>query len=134
MTRDRGFLGVTAGLHVADIGFALRERTLGRSESEDLTAPLPLLGLRGDFAVSDRFTLRGAVQWFRFETEDVDGDLTDLYFGGDYRLGERMAVGLAYNRMSMDIRAQEDDAFTGRLDWRYDGLLLYLKCDFGSRH
>jgi hypothetical protein len=134
LAKDRGFLGVTAGLYVAETGFALSQPTLGRAESEDVTAPLPLFGLRGDYEINDRITLHGAMQWFAFETDDLDGRLTDFYVGADYGFGQRMAVGLAYNRVSMNIGAQEDDGFTGRIDWGYDGLLLYFKMDFGSRN
>lgn len=133
LAKDRGYLGVTAGLYIAETSFALSQPTLGRAESESVTAPLPLFGLRGDYAVTERITLRGAVQWFGFETDDLDGRLTDFYVGADYGIGQRMAVGLAYNRVSMNIGAQEDDGFTGRIDWGYDGLLLYFKLDLGSR-
>ena len=134
VARDRGWLGVTAGLYVAQTGFSLSERTLGRAESEDLTAPLPVFGLRGDFAVGERITLRGAAQLFAFETEDVDGHFSDFYFGADYGFGERMAVGVAYNRVSMNIGATEDRGFNGRIDWGYDGVLLYFKYDFEGRN
>ena len=113
---------------------ALGVPSLGRAESEDVTAPLPLFGLRGDYLINDRITLHGAVQWFGFETDDLDGRLTDFYVGADYGFGQRMAVGLAYNRVSMNIGAQEDDGFTGRINWGYDGLLLYFKMDFGERN
>jgi hypothetical protein len=132
VARERGWFGVTAGLYVAETKMSLSQATLGRAESEDLTAPLPLIGLRGDYAVNDRITLRGAVQWFGYEADSIDGRLTDLYFGADYGFGERMAVGLAYNRVSMNLGAQKEDDFEGRIDWGYDGLLLYFKFDLGS--
>jgi hypothetical protein len=134
LARDRGWLGVTAGFYIAEITLSLRQATLGRLESEDVTAPLPLLGLRGDYAVNDRVTLRGAAQWFGFEADDIDGRLTDFYVGADYGFGERMAVGLAYNRVSMNIGAVEDEGFDARIDWGYDGFLLYFKLDLGSRN
>jgi hypothetical protein len=134
LARDRGFLGVTAGLYIADTAISLSQATLGRRESEDVTAPLPVFGLRGDYIVNDRITLRGAAQVFAFESEDVDGRLSDVYVGADYGFGQRMAVGLAYNRVSMNIGAQEDDGFNGRLDWGYDGFLLYFKVDLGDRN
>jgi hypothetical protein len=135
LARDRGYLGIVAGLYIADMSMTLSERTLGSYESEDVTAPLPLFGLRGDYAITDRITLRGAMQWFGFETDDIDGRLTDFYLGADYGLGQsrRMAIGLAYDRVSMNIGSEDDDGFDGRLDWGYDGLLLYFKADFGSR-
>ena len=133
VAKDRGWLGVTAGLYIAETSFALSQPSLGRAESEDITAPLPLFGLRGDYAINDRITLRGAAQWFSLDTGDVDGRLTDFYVGADYGFGQRMAVGLAYNKVSMNIGAQEEDGFEGRLDWGYDGLMLYFKMDFGQR-
>lgn len=134
LARDRGWLGVTGGLYVAKTTMTLSQATLGQYESEDLTAPLPLFGLRGDWAATDRITLRGAMQWFAFQTPDVDGRLTDFYVGADYSFGERMAVGLAYDRVSNNIGAKEDNGFNGRLQWGYDGLLLYFKMDFGDRN
>ena len=134
VARERGWFGVTAGLYVAETKMALSQATLGRTESEDLTAPLPLIGLRGDYAINDRITLRGAVQWFGYEADSIDGRLTDLYIGADYGFGERMAVGLAYNQVSMNLGAEKDDGFQGRIDWGYDGLLLYFKFDLGSRN
>jgi len=133
VARDRGFLGVTAGLYIAESAMSLSQERLGRAETEDLTAPLPLLGLRGDFAVSDRITLRGAAQWFGFATDNIEGRLTDFYIGADYTFSERMAVGLAYNRVSMNLGAEEKYGFNGRIDWGYDGLLLYYKLDFRPR-
>ena len=134
LAKDRGYLGVTAGLYVAETGFALSQPTLGRAESEDVTAPLPLFGLRGDYAINDRITLSGAAQVFAFSTDELDGHLTDFYIGADYGFGQRMAVGLAYNRVSMNIGAEEDNGFNGRIDWGYDGFLLYFKVDLGSRN
>jgi hypothetical protein len=132
LARDSGWFGVTGGLYIAESSLALSQATLGRFESEDVTAPLPLFGLRGDYAINDRITLRGAMQWFAFEAEDVDGRLTDFYVGADYGFGQRMAVGLAYNRVSMNLDAIEDQGFNSQLDWGYDGLLLYFKFDFGG--
>ena len=132
VAKDRGWLGLTAGLYIADTGLSMRQATLGQYESEDVTAPLPLFGLRGDYAFNDRITLRGAAQWFGFESEDVEGRLTDFYVGADYGFGERMAVGLAYNRVSMNLGAIEDGR-DSRLDWGYDGFMLYFKVDLGER-
>jgi hypothetical protein len=134
LAKDRGWLGITAGLYIAETGFALSQPTLGRAESEDVTAPLPVFGLRGDYAITDRITLRGATQWFAYSTDKLDGRLMDTYVGADYGFGKRMAVGLAYNRVSMNIGAEGESGFTGRLDWGYDGFLLYFKVDLGSRN
>jgi hypothetical protein len=131
--RDRGYLGLTGGLYVASSTMSLEQATLGRAESEGLTAPLPVFGLRGDYQIGDRWTLRGVAQWFQLSTDDVDGRFRDFYVGADYSFGERMAVGAAYNEVSMNLAATEDRGFTGSIDWGYDGILVYFKYDFGRR-
>ena len=133
LDRERGFLGVTGGLYVSSTKLTLQEQGLGTFESEDLTAPLPVIGLRGDYEITDRITLRGASQWFSIDTGDVKGSLRDTYIGVDYGFRPRMDIGLAYNDVSMNIRASESGGFEGALDWGYDGFLIYFKMDFGSQ-
>jgi hypothetical protein len=130
--RDRGYFGLTGGLYIAQTKLSLSEATLGTAETEDLTAPLPLLGFRGEYYVTERFALRGVAQWFSVDTGDVEGSLRDLYLAGDYRLGRRWSVGLAYNTVTMGVHAEEDSGLQGDLDWGYDGWLAYVKFDFGT--
>ena len=133
INRERGFLGITGGLYVADTQLTLQQQALGTFESEDLTAPLPVLGLRGEYEITDKITLRAAGEWFKVSTGDVDGRLRDIYVGVDYGFNQRIAVGLAYNDVVMNIGATETGGFEGALDWGYDGFLLYFKVDFGGQ-
>jgi len=132
LVKDRGWFGLTGGLYIANTSLTLSQQTLGQRESEDVTAPLPVFGLRGDYAFNDHITLRGAAQWFGYDSTDFEGRLTDLYVGADYGFGKRMAVGLAYNKVSMNLGAIEDNGFDSRLDWGYDGFMLYFKVDLGE--
>ncbi len=131
LTRERGFLGITGGLYAAQTTLSLSAPAFDASESGDISAPLPVVGVRGDYAITDRFTLRGAAQFFALETDDTTGRLQDFYVGADYGFGQRMAVGLAYNKVSMSLRADKF-RWQGHLDWSYDGLLLYFKLAFGT--
>lgn len=130
LNRERGFLGITGGLYVAETALQISEAALGTFESQDLTAPLPVIGLRGDYAITDRITLHGAAQLFDYSAEDVEGRLSDVYVGADYGFGQHWAVGVAYNAVSMNLAATDDDGRNGSLDWGYDGVLLYLKFTF----
>jgi hypothetical protein len=132
LNRPRGFLGLIGGLYVSANEMSLSSPNVGTAESEDLTAPLPVVGLRGEYEITERIALRGAVQWFGIDTGDVGGRLVDTYIGADYTFGRRVAVGLAYNDVSLNIDATDDTGWSGTLDWGYDGILLYLKVDFGS--
>lgn len=131
IVRERGNFGITAGLYTASIDLALRDRASGAEQSEDLTAPLPVLGFRGQYDVSDRISVRGSIELFSLETGDVGGRLIDTTIGADYSFNDRIALGLAYNLVSVNIDADESGGFIGEIDWGYDGILLYLKTNFG---
>lgn len=131
VNRERGYFGLTAGLYIASAKLSLSEATLGRAESEGLTAPLPVLGIRGSYDMTDRLSFIGYTEWFSIDTGDASGNLRDLYASVDYRLSERWALGLAYNEVTMTINADESSGFRGQLDWGYDGWLVYAKLRFG---
>jgi hypothetical protein len=134
LTRDRAYLGVTAGLYVSRNKLTLSDATFGQTVSENLNAPLPVVGFRGEkqFA-NDRITIEGAVQVFDISTTDASGHLLDAYIGANYNFGRRMAVGLAYNDVGMNITAEQSRGSSGKLNWDYDGWLLYVKAKFGER-
>ena len=132
LTRDNWFVGFTAGLYVMKMGLSLNEPTLGTYSSQSLTAPLPVVGFRGEYGINDHWTLRGAFQWFGIELDQVGGHLTDTYLGVDYGFGKHWAVGLAYDDVRMNIEATKSEHLKGSLDWGYNGWMLYFKADFGG--
>lgn len=129
LIREDGYLGATAGLYVADSKASLREQNLGSAEIGDLTAPLPVIGLRGEYALSDRWSFRASGEFFFIEYEDVDGSLVDLYAGIDYRVLDHLSVGFGVNSVTLDVDASKS-GFDGGLDWKYTGGLIFLKFDF----
>ena len=54
MQRDNGYLGATVGLYIADTKASLSNPTLGQTAVGDVTAPLPVIGLRGEYEFADR--------------------------------------------------------------------------------
>lgn len=131
ISRPAAFLGVTGGFYVAKMKFALTSIN-GTSETEDATAPLPVFGLRGEYAITPRLTIGGALQWFKVQSEDLDGRLTDFYVAADYRITRRFAVGLAYNDAELDVEANDEFGFSGAVDWSYDGVFVYAKLGVGA--
>jgi hypothetical protein len=131
LMRDDGYLGVTGGLYTLDTGISLRESNTGQFEAGDFTAPLPVVGLRGNYEVTPRLMLRSSAELFAIEYDNVDGSLVDFYIGLDYYFRDKFALGLGYNRVSMDVDADSSD-FNGSLDWSYDGVLLNIQYKFGS--
>jgi hypothetical protein len=132
VVRRRGDFGITAGLYTAQVDLGLADRQTEIEESRGLTAPLPVFGVRGRYAITPRLSFGGSIELFSIETSDAGGRLSDSYLGVDYTFNDRIGIGVAYNRVSMNIDAEEASGFQGQLDWGYDGYMLYLKLDFGG--
>ena len=131
LTDESDFLGLTAGLYVADIGTSFSgSGSLGLSvESNSITAPLPVIGLRGEYHLSERWLLRGSAEIFFYENNEVEGSLYDLFAGIDYGFNDTFAVGLGINSVRLDV-GFDGSRFQGDVDWSYTGAMLYLKLDF----
>ena len=60
MQRENGYLGATFGIYTADTKTSLAEQNLGQVEVSDLTAPLPVIGIRGEYEFADKWTFRAS--------------------------------------------------------------------------
>lgn len=129
LKRDRSFLGATLGLYVMDVDSTLTGSLLSQNEAHDLTAPLPVLGLRGEYRFADRWSLRSSGEIFFFEQGDFDGLLYDLFAGLDFSITDNIAIGVGINGVRLDLDVSKD-RFQGNMDWEYQGALTYLKFDF----
>jgi len=129
MRRDNGYLGLTAGLYIADINTSVSAPSAGTREGGGFTAPLPVIGLRGEHRFSEKWSVRASGEVFAFEYGDFDGSLYDVYLGLDYQLFDRMAIGVGLNSVRMNLGVDKENT-NGNLDWDYDGGLIFLKFDF----
>lgn len=129
LRRDKGYLGATAGLYVADIGASISAESIDRASSGGVTAPLPVVGLRGQYDFSDKWSLRGSAEVFAIEYGDFSGSLYDLYAGLDYQLFNHAAIGIGVNSVKLNVGVTKAN-FNGDLDWLYAGGLLFFKFDF----
>ena len=129
LKEERGFLGATAGLYVADVGARLSATSDGSFEVSTATAPLPVFGLRGEYKFAEKWAMQASGELFFLEYDDFDGLLFDIFVGLDFDISKKVAVGVGVNSVRMDIGIAQDD-LNGDLDWEYDGVLAYLKFDF----
>lgn len=126
---ERGKFGLTGGFYTADIALRLRMLPDDTEEVGAVTAPLPVLGFRGEYYLSERWRLSGSVEWFGLEIDEYDGHLHDTLLGIDYRVTDHIALGLGYNRVEIDVDAT-DKAIRSDLIWDYSGVIAYLRATF----
>jgi hypothetical protein len=129
MQRENAYLGLTAGLYVADTSTRLVAESISAESSGGVTAPLPVIGLRGQYDFSEKWSFRGSAEVFSVEVNDYSGSLYDVYAGIDYQLLDHMAIGLGFNSVKLNVGVDKP-RFSGDLDWQYDGGLLFLNFEF----
>ena len=129
LRRDKGYLGLSAGLYVADSTISMAAADQPQNEIGELTAPLPVFGVRGDYSMTDRWTFRASGEFFALEYNNIDGSIVDLYAGVDYQAFEHVAFGLAYNAVTIDVDVAKE-TYSGAIDWAYAGAMLYMKVDW----
>jgi hypothetical protein len=127
--KDRNYLGATGGLYIADTGTSLSADSIGAREVTSATAPLPVIGLRGQYFFTQKWSVRASGEFFLYQSGDWDGDLADLYLGVDYEFSDRIAVGIGFNSVTFDLGVSKQN-FTGQLDWGYSGGLVFLRGRF----
>jgi hypothetical protein len=123
-------LGVLAGLHVMRISTALEASGIGKSQSETVTAPLPVWGLYADYKFTPRFSAYYNYQFFFINYEDkVKGALQDFLLGAEYRVTTHIALGAALNRFGLNVESKKD-ATTMFVNTRWSGTMLYASLYF----
>ena len=127
--QEKNFLGATAGLYIADTGTSLSAPNIAAREVASVTAPLPVVGLRGQHYFSGKWSVRASAELFLFEYNDWDGDLMDLYVGLDYQFSDRIAFGAGFNAVTFDLGVTKEN-FTGNLDWGYSGGMVFVRASF----
>jgi hypothetical protein len=121
---DKVELGALFGFHVTRI-FAGIVGNNAQSQSQAVTAPLPVLGLFADYKFTPRFSAYYNYQFFFINYEDkAKGGLQDFVFGLEYRLFRHFSLGVAYNRFASRLELKNDTK-TLVVDTNWNGGMLY---------
>ncbi len=130
---DRMDLGIGAGLYVMPIEFKFSSSTFG-AKQEEITAPLPVLTLRGDFALTQKLFLKASWDIFYLSIGDFEGSIISALLAIEYNFWKNVGFGLGYNDFRVHVEAQGSDypgiSFKGAIDFQYRGLQLYTKISF----
>lgn len=129
LRRDASYLGVIGGLYVADTGLEMLRLDVGDGENRTLTAPLPVIGFRGEHFFADRWRAHASAELFFISIDGIEGSLHDFMLGIDYRLFDNAALGVGFNSTLTKIDALEKN-FQANLRSEYTGALVYVEFGF----
>lgn len=99
------------------------------TKSSSVPAPLPVVGLRADWAVSPHIYLDATGQVFAASYQGINGNWSDLRAGATWMFSDHFGLGIGYDRFANHVDLNKSH-FNGRLNFSYQGLLLYLKGGF----
>ncbi|WP_298832572.1 hypothetical protein [uncultured Piscinibacter sp.] len=117
-------LGLSGEATVTDADGNVGQAALATTAS-DLSAPLPVIGLRAAWVVSPSWVVDAQGQFFKVRVNGYDGTVSDLRLGATWMYNRHFGVGAGYNRFSTKVDVSRE-AFNGRLRMGYSGLLVHL--------
>ena len=127
---DRVRLSVAGGLHTTGVKFKV-DSPPTLFEDESFTAPLPVVGLRGEVIVTERWRLKGSADAFYLEYDQFTGLLADTSLAVEYLPFKHAAFGLAINNIRMNVESDGDNNegtdLNGELRFNFVGLLMYAR-------
>jgi opacity protein-like surface antigen len=137
LKNERAELGIGGGFHV--VRFETKLKVSGgidgfgggsvRSDSVELTAPLPnILGF-GTYAITPKLSLDGNVGWFSLGYNDYSGNLVALNANLEYRVTKHFGVGIGYNYVDMDLTIDKSKR-KDKYDLDYQGPVVYVSAGF----
>ena len=93
-----------------------------------------MVGLRGEVAVTERWRLKGGVDAFYLEYDQVTGMLADSSLAVEYLPFKHMGIGLGVNSVRMLVKADGNNSagpnLNGELKFNFTGLLMYARFFF----
>ena len=126
-------LGVAGGLYGLAVDFKIRRQdTMGGSgvEETDFAFPLPVIGLRGSFALTPKWFIRQSFDYFYVNIGDYEGQLIDFLAAIEWNALKHLGLGVGYNYIQMDLEYSGSDNFLSEIDIAYGGFLAFAKIYF----
>jgi len=132
---DRMDIGAGIGLYIMPIRFEFTASGVVNGQvSEAITAPLPVFGLRADFALTPKWLLKSNIDLFYLEYEQFKGMVYDTSVAVEYKAFKRVGFGLAVENFNLAVEAEGEDYpeinFMGKIEYRYLGAMLYCRIYF----
>ncbi|CAE6938564.1 Has lipid A 3-O-deacylase activity. Hydrolyzes the ester bond at the 3 position of lipid A [Vibrio sp. B1REV9] len=142
-TSEKWAVDVLAGLHVMWLSLGL-EGKLGAKASgvdefpvmfvddaviNDVTAPLPDIGIRAEYALTPDWIIKSHAQVFYLSIDDIDGYLLEMDIGAKYLFTEQFSMAGSFNYYEVGVD-YESDRSSLDVTYRFYGPMLTLAYQF----
>jgi len=118
-------LTLTAGLNITKYDLKFEDDTGAKSESADVTAPLPMFGLRMGYAITPKWSVHYVAESFFIEFEDtIKGAVINYELKTEYKLFKHFAIGAGLARIGTAVEVN-DDNWKGKVSDSYRGYTIF---------
>ena len=121
-------VGVGAGLHIAQYDVSLSANG-SATESTSVTAPLPVLSLYSQFALTERWALSARLDRFVLKYDTFDGSITAVGLDIMYQPFRHVGIGLGTRSLYIDASAENNNR-KAIFRQTFQGPLLFVNVSF----
>lgn len=128
-------LGLLIGAHImlADVGIGLAGNTIQAQyrDNVDFTAPLPDIGVWGEFVLGRKVGLYANLNYFALKIDDIDGRIVSYNLSVLYNVYQNFSLTAGYTGLNfrVDVARPKIDGF---FKWGYNGPTIAATYSFGN--
>lgn len=119
-------LSASVGL-VDSTGTALER---GGEVGEEITFPVPLLGMQVDWAVNQKSTIEFYARFFYLNTSMLRGGMAETALRYYYFVTRRLGLGAGFDKININIPKFESSQYVVRANYTIQGLSAYVRYAF----
>jgi len=127
--------GLLVGAHVlfADLGLQLvgETQSVEKHDKFDFTAPLPDVGIWGEFVLGNRWGLYANVNYLAVQINDTDGRIISYGLSVLYNVHQNFSLTAGYNGLNFRVDTVQE-RLNGYLKWGYNGPTITAVYTFGK--
>jgi len=130
LLRPKGVMAATVGLHTMRFTTGLRELGGDRERNNSTDAPLPSIGIRGQYRFGEKWRFVGKINWLDVTVGNYSGTFADTLLTVEHDTWDNVGLGFGINSFGLDVESG-DAELKGRLDVNFDSFVVYFKGHFG---
>jgi hypothetical protein len=121
-------IGIGLGLHMARYDVSLSTAAAG-SEQEDVLAPLPVISMYGQFALTNTWAVGARADLFALSYDNFDGRLTSVGIDVTWQPFRNIGFGVAYRTLFIDMEATKNNRVLS-FEQTFEGPMLFMTASF----
>lgn len=121
-------IGAALGFHITSFDASL-ETAGGSDEGGDVLAPLPVLSLYGQVALTDEWAFSARADAFKLVVDPYDGKIISMAADVTYQPWRHLGFGLGYRSLLIHAGVDGGD-WDGQIDSSFQGAILFVYTSF----